>query len=609
MVSVVEQGVQCAPFAGLSRFRGVFYDCLIGRRDALFELTDAVLCSDGPVRTLVDLALAPEHRRGHGALYGALNRGRVDVDRLRSELAGLPLPRAADGRLVLAVDVSPWLRPDAGTCPDRSFCHTYGRSDAKHQMIPGWPYSFVVALETGRTSWTAVLDAMRLEPGVDLAAVTAVQLRDTVGRLMGAGQWKAGDPEVLVVMDAGYDAPRIAHLLGDLPVQVLGRLRSDRVMRRPAPSRAEFAAANPAGGRPPKHGGEFVFGDPATWGAERAVTTTATLRYGTAVAQAWDRLHWRLTRRAAWLDHDGPLPVIAGTVIRLAVEKLPSGGVNRPVWLWWSGTGADPTDVDRCWQSFLRRFDLEHTFRLLKQTLGWTRPRLRDSAAADRWTWLVTAAHTQLRLARPLVADLRHPWERPAEPNKLTPARVRRGFRNLHTKAPSPARAPKPTRPGSGRPARRTSGPPPTTRWEEFWPPGRRTRGPPTTRRGPNREGPLRRAERNTQCAGRGVSARTPTPRTRIAAVSASGLMPRAEAISGAMSNARHFHSSSASSLRVLSPQAAGRPIRFRSACSSTRGCPSVRSPSSTSPVSQYRRTTTPCSAISHAEPSFCVPK
>lgn len=42
----------------------------------------------------------------------------------------------------------------------------------------------------------------------------------------------------------------------------------------------------------------------------------------------------------AWSDHDGPLPVIEGTIIRLVVEKLPSGGVNKPVWLWWSGTVA-----------------------------------------------------------------------------------------------------------------------------------------------------------------------------------------------------------------------------------------------------------------------------
>lgn len=65
--------------------------------------------------------------------------------------------------------------------------------------------------------------------------------------------------------------------------------------------------------------------------------------------------------------------------------------------------------------------------------------------------WLI-AAHTQLRLARPLATELRRPWEKPAPPHKLTPARVRRGFRNLRTKTGSPAGAPKPTVPGPGRP-------------------------------------------------------------------------------------------------------------------------------------------------------------
>jgi hypothetical protein len=160
-------------------------------------------------------------------------------------------------------------------------------------------------------------------------------------------------------------------------------------------------------------------------GARSRPSRSPTRLYRKVTAQAWVRLPPRLTRRAAWLDHDGPLPVIEGTVIRLAVEHLQSGGVNKPVWLWWSRTGATPADVDRCWQAFLRRFDIEHTFRMLKQTLGWTRPRLCDSAAADRWTWLIIAAHTQLRLAWPLATDLRRPWEKPAPPHKLTPARVR----------------------------------------------------------------------------------------------------------------------------------------------------------------------------------------
>jgi hypothetical protein len=66
------------------------------------------------------------------------------------------------------------------------------------------------------------------------------------------------------------------------------------------------------------------------------------------------RVHPRLTHRAAWLDHDGPLPVIEGTLIRLQVDHLPGDRDPKPVWLWWSGTGAAPADVDRCWQAFLR---------------------------------------------------------------------------------------------------------------------------------------------------------------------------------------------------------------------------------------------------------------
>jgi CobQ-like glutamine amidotransferase family enzyme len=105
------------------------------------------------------LSLAPEHQRGHGALYDGINHGRVDLARLRNLVAAQRLRRTADDRIVLAVDVSPWLRPDANTSPERSFCHTYGRGKGQHLMIPGWPYSVVAALETGRTSWTALLAA------------------------------------------------------------------------------------------------------------------------------------------------------------------------------------------------------------------------------------------------------------------------------------------------------------------------------------------------------------------------------------------------------------------------------------------------------------------
>ena len=236
-----------AGLGDLAWFRREFYASLTARADALFELTDAVLCADGPVTSLVELTLVAEHRRGHGAMYDALNAGRVETARLRRALASLPLPdrgwadRAGGGCQPVA---APGRRR-----PARSGCSATSTAAAKGnaQMIPGWPYSFVAALETGRSSWTAVLDAVRLGPADDATAVTAAQLRDVVDRLITAGQWQPGDPDIVIVADTGYDVTRLAYVLADLPVELVGRLRS-----RPgaAPAQAAPAARRRPGARP-----------------------------------------------------------------------------------------------------------------------------------------------------------------------------------------------------------------------------------------------------------------------------------------------------------------------------------------------------------------------
>jgi hypothetical protein len=346
----------------LARFRYSFYDSLAARADALFDLTDAVLCADGPVTSLVELSLAAEHRRGHGALYDGVNHARIDIARFRNIVAAQQIPRCDDGRIVLAIDVSNWLRPDAATSPDRLFCHTYGRGKGQAQMIPGWPYSFVAALEPGRTSWTAILDAQRLGPDDEDTAVAAAQLRTVVEGLITTGHWTGGDPRIWIVGDSGYDGPRLAFELADLPVEVLVRVRSDRVMAFPAPTRVPGAV-----GRGKRHGAEMKFKDSGTWPEPAHATTSRTSRYGTAVAWSWDRLHPKLTHRGVWADHHGDVPIIEGTVIRLQVDRLPGDGDPKPLWLWFSRTGIAAEDVDRLWQMFLRRFDLEHTFRFLKQ--------------------------------------------------------------------------------------------------------------------------------------------------------------------------------------------------------------------------------------------------
>ncbi len=52
-----------------------------------------------------------------------------------------------------------------------------------------------------------------------------------------------------------YDITRLAWDLRDLRVELVGRVRSDHVMRLPKPPRVY----DPKGGRPPKHGPGFRF--------------------------------------------------------------------------------------------------------------------------------------------------------------------------------------------------------------------------------------------------------------------------------------------------------------------------------------------------------------
>ena len=63
------------------------------RSDVLFELADAVLCADGPVKTLVDLTLVTEHRRGHKAMYDLLNHAVLRQSGSAGRWHPLPLPR------------------------------------------------------------------------------------------------------------------------------------------------------------------------------------------------------------------------------------------------------------------------------------------------------------------------------------------------------------------------------------------------------------------------------------------------------------------------------------------------------------------------------------
>ena len=122
------------------------------------------------------------------------------------------------------------------------------------------------------------------------------------------------------------------------------------------------------------------------------------------------------------------------------------------MWLWASVTGAGEPEITVLWQAFLRRFDLEHTFRFFKQVLGWDAPLLRDPAAAGP---LDLAHHRLLRPAPPRSRPRHGP------PPALAAAPAARhddpragpaGIPPRRNTVSTPAAPPKPGKPGPGRP-------------------------------------------------------------------------------------------------------------------------------------------------------------
>jgi hypothetical protein len=426
--------------ATLRAFRTDLYACFEQRGDALFELTDAVLTA-GPVASPAYLSLEPPYRRRWGSLYDALAAGRSEVAALRDLVARHPL---AEGGPLYAVDVSIWPRCDAETSPERGYYYHPSRHSAGQPIVAGWAYQWLAQLSFSRDSWTAPLDVRRVSPQADVYAVAAEQIRALL-------RTRSVDaPVPTFAFDAGYDPERLARELGTLPVAVLVRLRRDRCFY-------ADPTTQPAVGRPRRHGAKFVCKDPSTWPAPTDEYTVEDPQYGQVRVRAWAGLHAKSQNHPA-KGTRRPRPIVRGTVLLVEVTRLPTKTREpRQLWLWWRGPGTP--DLSVLWRAYVRRFDLEHTLRFCKQTLNWVTPRVRHPEQADRWTAVVVAAYTQLRLARACVEDQRLPWERRLRPDRLTPYRVRRAFSALLLRLGTPANPPKPCGRSPGRPEGRRSGP------------------------------------------------------------------------------------------------------------------------------------------------------
>ena len=352
----------------------------------------ALLCAEA-VPSLPHLSLEPIHQRGWGSAYAALARGQIDAERLRDLLAS-HLPPADP--LVFAVDVTTWPRCDAECSPERGYYYHPSRHSAGQPIIAGWAWQWIAHVSFDRDSWTAPIDARRLHPLEDTDQTAAAQIHALLKRLPASGAVP------LFVFDAGYDSAQLSLDLAEARVAVLVRLRADRCFYADPPP----AARSPKGGRPRRHGAKFNCADPATWPTPTATLATTDDQYGSVTVAAWSGLHPKQQRHPGHGTR-GPRPIVRGTIIRVQVQRVPAR--TRPpkvLWLWWSGPGELDLDLDLAWRAYVRRFDLEHTVRFCKQTLGWTMPA---TAASRPGRPVDLAGAGRLHPAAPGPPDRRRP--------------------------------------------------------------------------------------------------------------------------------------------------------------------------------------------------------
>ncbi len=387
-------------------------------RDAQMDLVDALLAAPD-AKSVVGLSLSPVFRRQWPSVYAALDRGRLDSRRLSRQYVAM-LPRQE--RPLWVVDATTWPRPEARTLPERGF-HHLPTTTANTPVGIGHRYSTVAAIPEAQGSWVLPLSHERIPLGHSEVAFGARQVRCLI-------EGVAYRP--LVLADSLYAGPLWLNETADLNIDTLARLRPNRALYRRPVHRSTL-------GRPPLDGPVLNLRQPNSWFDPDQQAVIADDNLGVVTLSVWHHLHFKTAR-----DHEV-------SVIQVCLSKGRSKSPDhKPLWLMYSGS--TPLDLSHDWRLYLRRYAIEHWYRFIKNHLLWTSFAGTSVHNTQLWSHLITIAYWQLWLARSVVADQRHPWEKPViEPSQLTPGRVHRSVVALFAMIGTPTRPPKPRGKSPGR--------------------------------------------------------------------------------------------------------------------------------------------------------------
>jgi len=401
-MSSIDNSSATEHFNKLIQFRQAVYGRMGKARDALFELTDAVI-QMRQIQSFAELSCAPAFRRKWPSAYEAIQDGEPNG----TELLTLYLTQiGGEKQLIIAGDHTAWSHLWAETMSGRRYHHQPTPIPGRKPITIGHSYSTLAIIPESTGSWALPLVHDRI---VDQKPVekAAQQLRQVCQKLT---------VRPLTLWDSEYGCAAFLLATAGIKADKLMRLRTNLALEGPT---------KPYGGRGayPKHGIKFKFQDPTTWWTPDQSLTYTDDEYGTLTVKIWRGLRFsKALECPMWVAN---------------VERHQAPGTRRkPRILWFAWEGEKPPE--HWWHPYSRRYPIDHWYRFSKNRLHWTLPMFETPQQCQCWSELMPFVTWELWLARKIVKDSPLPWQKPQ--TCLSPGRVCQGMQNILVAIGTPTR-------------------------------------------------------------------------------------------------------------------------------------------------------------------------
>jgi len=442
----------------IKTFREKIYNFLPSRRDAAFELIDA-LSSNTSAKSVTELSLNPLHRRNYASITRSIgeyysHQNKIDTTLQNQKLTNLLAESCPEKQTrhyhLFATDCTPNPRVFSETLFDRGIVHAPNPILNNKPITIGHEYSVVTYLPEKLSSeapaWVIPLSCHRVATHEKGTMIGMKQIHDCIHSN------ESFKIQLCVsVGDCAYSSPEcLAEAKKNANQVHITRLRNNRKLNY---TFLQTQKTNKRG-RIKYYGDILNFKDEKTWRTPDEICTIQSKNkkglVQTIKIESWDSILMRGHRDAIIVDY--PFRLLRICVYTFSGELL----FKRPLWLIATGSRRGELSLQDIFFSYRQRFDIEHFFRFGKDKLLMNKIQTPDVSHEEAWWQFVMMAYGQLYLAREIANNTIKPWEKylptlKSPEQEKSPTQVQRDFSRIIQEIGTPAKPPKPRKKALGR--------------------------------------------------------------------------------------------------------------------------------------------------------------